>query len=108
MEHITIIGGGLAGSEAAYQISKRGINVKLYEMKPNKYSPAHSNPNLAEIVCSNSFKSNLITNACGLLKQELRILDSFLIKIADKEQGPAGQALAVDREEFSKSVTKRM
>ena len=104
-EYITIIGGGLAGSEAAYQISKRGIDVKLYEMKPNKYSPAHSNPNLAEIVCSNSFKSNLITNACGLLKQELRILDSLLIKIADEEQVPAGQALAVDREAFSEHVT---
>lgn len=81
---ITIIGGGLAGSEAAYQIAKRGINVKLYEMKPEKFSGAHSNENLAEIVCSNSFKSNLITNACGLLKEELRRLDSLLIKIADK------------------------
>ena len=83
-EHITIIGGGLAGTEAAYQIAKRGIKVKLYEMKPQKYSPAHSNENLAEIVCSNSFKSNLHTNACGLLKEELRKLDSLLIKIADK------------------------
>ena len=83
-EYITIIGGGLAGTEAAYQIAKRGIKVKLYEMKPQKYSPAHSNENLAEIVCSNSFKSNLHTNACGLLKEELRKLDSLLIKIADK------------------------
>lgn len=107
-QYITIIGGGLAGSEAAYQISKRGINVKLYEMKPNKYSPAHTNPDLAEIVCSNSFKSNLITNACGLLKQELRMVDSLLIKIADEEQVPAGQALAVDREAFSKHVTKAL
>ena len=74
--YITIIGGGLAGSEAAYQIAKRGIKVKLYEMKPVKFSEAHSNENLAEIVCSNSFKSNLHTNACGLLKEELRILDS--------------------------------
>ena len=69
-----VIGAGLAGSEAALQLAKRGIKVKLYEMKPVKFSPAHSNENLAEIVCSNSFKSNLITNACGLLKEELRIL----------------------------------
>lgn len=105
---ITIIGGGLAGSEAAYQIAKRGINVKLYEMKPEKFSGAHSNENLAEIVCSNSFKSNLITNACGLLKEELRRLDSLLIKIADKTSVPAGQALAVGREEFSKQVTSEL
>ena len=105
-EYITIIGGGLAGTESAYQIAKRGIKVKLYEMKPQKYSPAHSNENLAEIVCSNSFKSNLHTNACGLLKEELRKLDSLLIKIADKTAVPAGQALAVDREKFSEIVTE--
>ena len=107
-EYITIIGGGLAGTEAAYQIAKRGIKVKLYEMKPQKYSPAHSNENLAEIVCSNSFKSNLHTNACGLLKEELRKLDSLLIKIADKTAVPAGQALAVDREKFSEIVTEEI
>ena len=101
---ITVIGGGLAGCEAAYQIAKRGIKVKLYEMKPIKYSEAHSNENFAEIVCSNSFKSNSITNACGLLKEELRNLDSLLISIADETKVPAGQALAVDREEFSKKV----
>ena len=84
-DYITVIGGGLAGTEAAYQIAKRGIKVKLYEMKPQKYSPAHSNQNLAEVVCSNSFKSNLHTNACGLLKEELRMLDSLLIKIADEK-----------------------
>ena len=105
-DYITIIGGGLAGTEAAYQIAKREIKVKLYEMKPIKFSPAHSNQNLAEIVCSNSFKSNLLTNACGLLKEELRRLDSLLIKIADETSVPAGQALAVDREVFSKKVTK--
>ena len=105
-DYITVIGGGLAGTEAAYQIAKRGIQVKLYEMKPIKYSPAHNNQNLAEIVCSNSFKSNLLTNACGLLKEELRRLDSLLIKIADETSVPAGQALAVDREVFSKKVTK--
>ena len=107
-DYITIIGGGLAGSEAAYQIAKRGIKVKLYEMKPIKYSEAHSNKNLAEIVCSNSFKSNLHTNACGLLKEELRELDSLLIRIADETQVPAGQALAVDREIFSKKVTEEL
>lgn len=107
-DYITVIGGGLAGCEAAYQISKAGIKVKLYEMKPIKFSEAHSNENLAEIVCSNSFKSNLLTNACGLLKEELRRLDSLLIKVADETQVPAGQALAVDREKFSKRVTKEI
>ena len=107
-DYIVVIGGGLAGTESAYQIAKRGIKVKLYEMKPVKFSPAHSNENLAEIVCSNSFKSNLLTNACGLLKEELRRLDSLLIKIADETSVPAGQALAVDREIFSKEVTKRI
>ena len=105
-DYINVIGGGLAGTEAAYQIAKRGIKVKLYEMKPNKYSPAHANQNLAEIVCSNSFKSNLHTNACGLLKEELRAMDSLLIKIADNTAVPAGQALAVDREIFAKKVTE--
>ena len=108
VDYITIIGGGLAGSEAAYQIAKRRIKVKLYEMKPNKFTEAHSNKNLAEIVCSNSFKSNLHTNACGLLKEELRKLDSLLIKIADETQIPAGQALAVDRELFSQKVTEEL
>ena len=107
-DYITIIGAGLAGSEAAYQIAKKGINVKLYEMKPQKFSPAHSNENFAEIVCSNSFKSKLHTNACGLLKEELRILDSLLIKIADETAVPAGQALAVDRALFSKRVTEKI
>ena len=107
-DYITIIGGGLAGCEAAYQIAKAGIKVKLYEMKPNKFSEAHSNKDLAEIVCSNSFKSNLLTNACGLLKEELRKLDSLLIRIADETQVPAGQALAVDREIFSKRVTEEI
>ena len=106
--YINVIGGGLAGCEAAYQIAKKGIKVKLYEMKPEKFSPAHSNDNLAEIVCSNSFKSNLLTNACGLLKEELRKMDSLLIKCADKVSVPAGQALAVDREQFSKLVTEKI
>ncbi len=105
---IIVIGGGLAGCEATYQIAKRGIKVKLYEMKPDRFSPAHTNKNIAEIVCSNSFKSNLHTNACGLLKEELRKLDSLLIKIADETSVPAGQALAVDREEFAKKVTEKL
>lgn len=107
-DYITIIGGGLAGCEAAYQIAKAGIKVKLYEMKPEKFSPAHTNTNLAEIVCSNSFKSNLHTNACGLLKEELRMLDSLLIKTADETSVPAGQALAVDREKFSRKITDKL
>lgn len=107
-DFITVVGGGLAGSEATYQIAKRGIKVRLYEMKPNNFSPAHSNNNLAEIVCSNSFKSNLHTNACGLLKEELRNLDSLLIKVAGETAVPAGQALAVDREVFSKKVTEAL
>lgn len=107
-DYINIIGGGLAGCEAAYQIAKQKIPVKLYEMKPQKYSPAHSNQDLAEIVCSNSFKSNLLTNACGLLKEELRRLDSLLIRIADETKVPAGQALAVDRVVFAKRVTEEI
>lgn len=107
-EEIVIIGGGLAGCEVAYQIASRGIKVKLYEMKPEKYTPAHTNKNLAEIVCSNSFKSNLHTNACGLLKEELRKLNSLLIKIADETAVPAGQALAVDRDKFSEKVTEQI
>ena len=103
---VSIIGGGLAGTEAAYKIAKAGYKVDLYEMKPVKFSPAHNNKDLAEIVCSNSFKSNLLTNACGLLKEELRRLDSLLINIADECSVPAGQALAVDRELFSRRVTE--
>ena len=108
MIEVIVIGGGLAGCEAALQIAKKKIKVKLYEMKPVKFSDAHSNINLGEIVCSNSFKSNLITNACGLLKEELRVLGSFLIPIADSNSVPAGQALAVDREKFSLEVTRKV
>ncbi len=108
MNEIMIIGAGLAGCEAALQIAKKGHKVKLYEMKPQKFSPAHTNADLAEIVCSNSFKSNRLTNACGLLKEELRRLGSEIIPIADANSVPAGQALAVDREKFSKAVTKKI
>ena len=106
MKEVIVIGGGLAGTEAALQVAKRGIKVKLYEMKPVKFSDAHANEDLAEVVCSNSFKSNLLTNACGLLKEELRILGSELIPVADSTSVPAGQALAVDREVFSRKVTE--
>lgn len=108
MNEITIIGAGLAGCEAAFQIAKKGKKVKLYEMKPQKFSPAHTSTELAEIVCSNSFKSNRLTNACGLLKEELRRLGSELIPIADANAVPAGQALAVDRENFAKAVTQKI
>jgi len=108
LKTINVIGGGLAGCEAAYQIAKNKINVRLYEMKPEKFSPTHSNKDLAEIVCSNSFKSDLLTNACGLLKEELRRLDSLLIRIADETKVPAGQALAVDRKVFSRRVTEEI
>ena len=102
---VKIIGGGLAGCECAYQLAKRGIGVKLYDMKP-KFTPAHKNINLAELVCSNSLKSNEITTAGGLLKEELRHLDSLLIKIADETRVPAGSSLSVDREKFSAKVTE--
>ena len=103
---IRIIGGGLAGSEASYQLAKRGYEVELYEMKPHTFSPAHHNENLAEVVCSNSFKSSLLSTASGALKAELEILDSLLLRIAQKCSVPAGSALAVDRNRFSEEVTK--
>ena len=106
--NITIIGGGLAGSECAYQLLKRGYNVKLVEMKPIKYTEAHKNPNFAELVCSNSLKSNDPTTAGGLLKEELRLLDSLVIKCADECKVPAGSALAVDREKFAELITTKL
>jgi len=105
---IKVIGGGLAGCEASYQLAKRGFLVDLYEMKPHNFSPAHHNNNLAEVVCSNSFKSTLLSTASGVLKEELKILDCFLLKIAEKYSVPAGSALAVDREKFSEAVTKEL
>lgn len=103
---IHIIGAGLAGSEAAYQIAKRGIKVKLYEMRPHKDAKAHHTDKFAELVCSNSLKSNALDNASGLMKEEMRMLDSLIIKCADETRVPAGQSLSVDREEFSSLVTK--
>jgi methylenetetrahydrofolate--tRNA-(uracil-5-)-methyltransferase len=103
---VNIIGAGLAGSEAAYQLAKRGIKVNLYESKFIKKNSAQNLDSLAELVCSNSLRSNDIKNAAGLMKEELRRLDSLLIRIADKYQVPAGSALAVDREKFSQEVTE--
>lgn len=105
---VNIIGAGLAGCEACYQLLKLGYKVNLYEMKPNKFSPAHKNSNFAELVCSNSLKSNDVTSACGLLKEELRKLDSLVIKVADEVKVPAGSALAVDREKFSEKITETL
>jgi len=104
---VNIIGGGLAGCECAYQLAKRGIKVNIYEMKP-KFTPAHKNPNLGELVCSNSLKSNDILTSGGLLKEELRKLDSLLIKIADQTKVPAGSSLSVDREKFSELITQTL
>ncbi len=104
--HLKIIGGGLAGCEAAWQAAERGIKVKLYDMKPLEFSPAHTDKNLCELVCSNSLKGNGLDNACGLLKEEMRRLGSVVISCADKTSVPAGGALAVDRVKFSHLVTK--
>lgn len=103
-----VIGGGLAGSEAALQLAKRGTRVLLYEMRPEKSTGAHKTGNLAELVCSNSFRSMELTRAAGVLKAELNMLDSELLKIAIKTKIPAGASLAVDRELFSKSVTEKV
>ena len=105
---LKIIGGGLAGCEAAWQAANRGIKVKLYEMKPQKFSPAHTNENLCELVCSNSLKGAGLDNACGLLKEEMRHAGSLVISCSDKTRVPAGGALAVDRDEFSRLVTKEI
>ncbi len=103
---VTVIGGGLAGVEAANQLAKRGIKVTLYEMKPVKYSPAHKNENLAELVCSNSLKAERVGSAAGLLKEEMRRFGSVCLEAADKAKVPAGGALAVDRDIFSSLITE--
>ena len=105
-KEIIVVGAGLAGCEAAYQLAKRGIKVKLYEMKSKKMTEAHKKPYYAELVCSNSLGGDNLANASGLMKEELRRLDSLLIKIADKNRVPAGQALAVDRDGFSIEITE--
>ena len=104
--HINVIGAGLAGCEAAMQIASRGIKVHLYEMKPNKKTPAHHTEKYAELVCSNSLKAMRVESAAGLLKEEMRRLDSFLMKCADACKVPAGGALAVDRDIFSSLATE--
>jgi methylenetetrahydrofolate--tRNA-(uracil-5-)-methyltransferase len=106
MDPIIIIGAGLAGCEAAWQIAKRGGRVILYEMKPDVYSPAHHSPFFAELVCSNSFKSESIGNASGILKEEMRQLESLILEVAKEVKVPAGDSLAVDREVFSKKITQ--
>ncbi len=104
--YINVIGAGLAGCEAAMQIANRGIEVHLYEMKPQKRTPAHKTDLFGELVCSNSLKAMRVESAAGLLKEEMRRLDSFLMKCADKCQVPAGGALAVDRDIFAHLVTE--
>ncbi|MBR4724075.1 MAG: methylenetetrahydrofolate--tRNA-(uracil(54)-C(5))-methyltransferase (FADH(2)-oxidizing) TrmFO [Clostridia bacterium] len=101
-----VIGAGLAGCEAANQLAKQGISVELYEMKPKKYSPAHKSENFCELVCSNSLKAERIENACGLLKAEMRLFNSVMMQAADVSKVPAGGALAVDRDIFSKEATR--
>ncbi len=108
ISHLLVIGGGLAGSEAAYQAAQHGIKVRLYEMRPRKSTGAHVSDKLAELVCSNSLGSNLIDRASGLLKAELRLLESLTVCCADESAVPAGGALAVDREKFAESVTARI
>ncbi|MFC6331178.1 FADH(2)-oxidizing methylenetetrahydrofolate--tRNA-(uracil(54)-C(5))-methyltransferase TrmFO [Paenibacillus septentrionalis] len=107
-QKVTVIGAGLAGSEAAWQIAKQGVEVVLYEMRPVKKTPAHHTSQFAELVCSNSLRANGLTNAVGVLKEEMRMLDSIIMSCADQHAVPAGGALAVDREGFSGEVTARL
>ena len=106
--HATVVGAGLAGTESAWQLAKHGIHVTLIEMKPEKMSPAHHSPLMAELVCSNSLRSDRLTNAVGLLKEEMRMLDSLVMKAAEVARVPAGGALAVDRDTFSGYITKAL
>ena len=108
MERVTVLGAGLAGSECAWQLAKRGIPVRLVEMKPLKMSPAHHSEYFAELVCSNSLRSDELTNAVGLLKEEMRRLGSVIMESAEKNRVAAGGALAVDRVGFARSVTERL
>ncbi|EUJ33310.1 tRNA (uracil-5-)-methyltransferase Gid [Listeria floridensis FSL S10-1187] len=105
---VNVIGAGLAGSEAAWQLAKRGIEVHLYEMRPVKQTPAHHTDKFAELVCTNSLRANGLTNAVGVIKEEMRMLDSIIIEAADQAAVPAGGALAVDRHEFSGYVTDKV
>ena len=105
---VKVIGAGLAGSEAAWQLARRGISVKLYEMKPHKMSPAHHSPDFAELVCSNSLRGDRLENAVGLLKEELRRCGSLILDCAEATRVEAGGCLAVDRKGFSRLVTERI
>ena len=105
---VNVIGAGLAGCEAAWQIANRGVKVNLYEMKPEKKTPAHKYDNFAELVCSNSLRADGITNAVGLLKEEMRLLNSLIMQCADETKVPAGGALAVDRYKFSDLITEKI
>lgn len=107
-KHLIIIGGGLAGSEAAWQAASLGCRVVLYEMKPRVFSPAHHSPLLAELVCSNSLRSDAVTSAVGLLKEEMRFMGSLIIAAAEQTRVPAGKALAVDREKFAQYITEKI
>ena len=108
-KEVLVVGGGLAGSEAAYYLASHGIKTTLVEMKPKKFTPAHESQNYGELVCSNSLKSNdIYANACGLLKEEMRLLGSMIIEAADNTKVPAGAALAVDREKFSAYITEKL
>lgn len=108
MKEAAVVGAGLAGCEAAYQLSRRGVKVTLYEMKPEKKSPAHHTDGFAELVCSNSLRSDSLLNAAGLLKEEMRTIGSLIMETADAVRVPAGSALAVDRAGFSAEITKRI
>ena len=105
MSRVTVIGAGLAGSECAWQLAQRGVEVELREMKPLKTTPAHTTEYFAELCCSNSLRSDQLENAVGLLKEELRQLDSLILRCADAKRVPAGGALAVDRHGFAQMVT---
>jgi methylenetetrahydrofolate--tRNA-(uracil-5-)-methyltransferase len=103
---VRIVGGGLAGAEAAYQLACRGVSVELYEMRPHRMTEAHATGNLGELVCSNSLRSSLLTAPAGVLKEEMRRLDSLVIRMAEGNRVPAGSALAVDRESFARALTQ--
>ena len=106
MERVTVIGAGLAGCEACWQLINRNIPVTLVEMRPTKMTPAHKSEKFAELVCSNSLRSNALNNAVGVMKEEMRRMNSLIMKVADETAVPAGSALAVDRESFSARITE--